>query len=130
MTLAGSSSRCPAIFRACGLGLALALTVPAMAATAGVTAEQPATAKSKVAHVDLSQLTEGERVAIALATTALAAQLDFQRRADLRYANRQQVEAFMAEHKESAERTTEELEKVRQRMARLEAKVKAKGEGK
>lgn len=87
-------------------------------------------AKSKVAHVDLSGLTEGERVAITLATTALAAQLDFQRRADLRYANRQQVEEFMAEHKESAERTTEELEKVRARMARLEAKVKAKGEGK
>ncbi|WP_024869490.1 type IV pilus secretin PilQ [Pseudoxanthomonas suwonensis] len=49
------SSRCPAIFRACGLGLALALTVPAMAATAGVTAEQPATAKSKVAQIDFKR---------------------------------------------------------------------------
>jgi len=47
--------RCPAIIRACGLGLALALAVPAMAATA---AEQPVQAtgtKSTVSQIDFKR---------------------------------------------------------------------------
>jgi len=51
------TQRRPAIIRACGLGLALALTVPCLAATAATPASQPAAAvaKSKVAQIDFKR---------------------------------------------------------------------------
>lgn len=82
-------------------------------------------AKSTVSHVNLSSLTEGERAAVSIATMALAAQLDFARRADLRYASKARVEEFMDKHDEKSTRTAEELEAVRERMARLEARLAA-----
>lgn len=80
-------------------------------------------ARSKVAHVDLSALTEGERAAFTLAATALAAQLDFARRADLRYASKAKVDEFMSEQSRKSERTDAELDEVKARMERLERKL-------
>ena len=51
-----SSARHPAIMRACGLGLALALTVPCLAATAATPqAGATAVAKSKVSQIDFKR---------------------------------------------------------------------------
>ena len=47
--------RYPAIIRACGLGLALALAVPAMAGTAANPAVQAAVAKPKVSQIDFKR---------------------------------------------------------------------------
>lgn len=80
-------------------------------------------ARSKVQHVDLSQLSEGERVAVTLAATALAAQIDFARRADLRYASKAKVDAFMSDQSQKAERTDAELDEVKARMERLERRL-------
>ena len=47
--------RRPAIIRACGLGLALALAVPALAANAANPAVQGAVAKPKVSQIDFKR---------------------------------------------------------------------------
>lgn len=47
--------RCPAIIRACGLGLALVLAVPALAANATDPAMQASSAKSKVTQIDFKR---------------------------------------------------------------------------
>ena len=47
--------RCPAIIRACGLGLALALAVPALAATTSSPAAHGAVAKAQVSQIDFKR---------------------------------------------------------------------------
>ena len=49
------TTRCPAFIRACGLGLALALAVPAMAATAANPTTQGTTARPKVTQIDFKR---------------------------------------------------------------------------
>ena len=49
------TARCPAFIRACGLGLALALAVPAMAATAANPTTQGTTARPKVTQIDFKR---------------------------------------------------------------------------
>lgn len=78
-------------------------------------------AKSKVDHVDMGELTDGEKAAVTLAATALAAQIEFARRADLRYAKREEVESFVSAQVVHNTRTVGELDAVKARMARLEA---------
>ena len=49
------TARCPAFIRACGLGLALALAIPAMAATAANPTSQGTTARPKVTQIDFKR---------------------------------------------------------------------------
>ena len=49
------TTRCPAFIRACGLGLALALAIPAMAATAANPTSQGTTARPKVTQIDFKR---------------------------------------------------------------------------
>ena len=49
------TARCPAFIRACGLGLALALAIPAMAATAANPTTQGTTARPKVTQIDFKR---------------------------------------------------------------------------
>ena len=49
------TARCPAFIRACGLGRALALAIPAMAATAANPTSQGTTARPKVTQIDFKR---------------------------------------------------------------------------
>lgn len=80
-------------------------------------------AKSKVDHIDLTKLSEGERAAITIAGAALAAQQDFARRADLRYAKRAEMEKFIHKQEHKNVHTDEEMNTIKARMARLEALI-------
>ncbi|WP_336879880.1 hypothetical protein [Rhodococcus globerulus] len=74
---------------------------------------------SIVAHVDANALTEGERAAVILAASALAAQIDYMRRNDMRARRiEQSVEAVQQETTRSAD----EIAELRARLDRLEGK--------
>lgn len=74
---------------------------------------------SKVTHVELSKLTEGERTAVTLAATSLALQIDYIRRNDLRVARQEKaLEAVTS----VSDRTAEEVAELRSRLDRLERK--------
>lgn len=72
---------------------------------------------SKVAHVDLSKLTEGERTAVTLAATSLAMQMDYMRRNDIRAARHEQALKAVTS---TSDRTAEEVAELRARLDRLE----------
>lgn len=82
-------------------------------------------AKSKVDHVDLSKLTDAERGMFSIAVTMLAGQLEFARRADLRYARKETVERFMSEQSSVNARTDDELREMHARLAQLESHLSA-----
>lgn len=74
-------------------------------------------AKSKVVHVDMSKLTEGERAAVSLAATSLGLQMDYMRRNDLRSSR---LEAAVTTVMETTERSEQEISELRERLSRLE----------
>lgn len=82
-------------------------------------------AKSKVDHVDLSALTPDQRAAVIAAGVALAAQQDFERRADIKYAKREEMEAYMQASSSRQDRSESELGEMKARMKRLEEKLGA-----
>lgn len=82
-------------------------------------------ALSKVNNVELDQLTSDQRTAVIAARVALAAQADFERRADLKYANRQEMETHMREQSEKVERSESEVKSLMDRIERLESKFGA-----
>lgn len=90
---------------------------------------QVSKAKSKVDHVDLSTMTDGERAAVTIAAAALASQMDFARRADLRYASKSKVDQFVREQSSVNAQTAEEVESMKDRVARLEARIASNKEG-
>ncbi len=74
---------------------------------------------SKVNHVDASQLTEGERAAVTLATTGIAMQLDYMRRNDIRA---KRHEDMIVATQQQSDRTADEVSELKDRLARLEAR--------
>lgn len=74
-------------------------------------------AKSKVAHVDMSKLTKGERAAVGLAVTSLGLQMDYMRRNDLRASRLEDAVAVVAQ---TTERSEQEIAELRERLSRLE----------
>lgn len=82
-------------------------------------------AKSKVDHIDLSALSQDQRTAVIAAGMVLAAQQDFERRADLRYAKKEELRAFMSEASSRQERSESELDEMKDRMKRLEERLGA-----
>lgn len=78
-------------------------------------------AETKVVHVDVSALDPNSRKAFEVVATALAAQIDFCRRLDIRQRTlAQQLHAIQQDHRETSERTDEELARMRERLDRLE----------
>lgn len=80
-------------------------------------------AMSKVQNVNLAALTQDQRTVVIAAQVALAAQADFERRADIRYAKRAEMEAFMSEQSTVNHRSDERLREMQERMERLEKKL-------
>lgn len=80
-------------------------------------------AMSKVNHVDMGELSQDQRSAVISARVALAAQADFERRADLKYAKKEDLEAYTQEANQRTERSESEIEKMKSRLARLERKA-------
>ena len=80
-------------------------------------------AMSKVQNINLGALTQDQRTVVIAAQVALAAQADFERRADIRYAKRAEMEAFMSEQSTVNHRSDERLREMQERMERLEKKL-------
>ena len=80
-------------------------------------------AKSKVDHVDENGLTQEERNKLANGRQVLAALAAFEKRADMKYASKASLDAWVAEQSSRNERTAGELDAIRSRMERLEAKL-------
>lgn len=80
-------------------------------------------AMSKVQNVDLSALTHEQRTVVIAAQVALSAQADFERRADIRYAKRTEMDAFMSEQSTVNDRSDAKLREMQERMERLEKKL-------
>lgn len=78
-------------------------------------------ARSKVEYIDMSELTPEQRQFVTTAQIVLAAQADFERRADVRYAKAADVQRFMSESSERVERSETEIDRLRERVQRLEA---------
>lgn len=77
-----------------------------------------ARAQSTVTHVDTGKLTEGERAAVTMAATALAAQITYMRQNDIRVGRLEKTaELLITEQERSAQETAE----LRSRLERLEA---------
>ena len=76
--------------------------------------------KSKVVHVDLSGLTDGERTAITLAATSISLQLDYMRRNDIRASR---IEAVVDTVMSTQARSQEEIAKLRARLEKLESNI-------
>lgn len=77
-------------------------------------------AMSKVRHVNLSALSQDQRTVLIAAQVALAAQAEFERRADIRYAKRAEMETFMSEQSTVNNRSESKLLEMQDRMERLE----------
>jgi len=75
--------------------------------------------RSKVVNVDMSKLTDGERAAVTIATTALGLQLSYMRRNDIRVGR---VETAVAVVQTSQQRSEAEIADLQERLARLEGK--------
>jgi leucyl aminopeptidase len=77
--------------------------------------------QSKVVNVDFNQIDPETRKAFEIMAGAFAAQIDFNRRMDVRQRNLEKaVEAVSARTEEKALRTDEELAELRARLRRLE----------
>lgn len=81
-------------------------------------------AMSKVDHVDMSKLTPDQRTVIISSRVVLAAQADFERRADLKYAKREELEEYTRQVNQRSERSENEIQKMKERLSRLEAQRK------
>lgn len=82
-------------------------------------------ALSKVQHVDTTGMCQEDRDKLVTAQTMLSAFQAFERRADLRYANRQKMDEFIAEQDKKNKRSESELSSMQDRIARLESKLTA-----
>ena len=80
-------------------------------------------AKSKVDNVDLAGLTPAERAAVGMAAMTFAAQIEFMRRADARYAQKQDLESLAAMTREGKERTDAQVNDLKARLERLESRL-------
>lgn len=77
---------------------------------------------SKVVNVDFNQMEPEARKAIELMASTFAAQMDFNRRMDVRQANLEQAIAAVTKRADQqAERTDAQLVTLKERLARLEA---------
>lgn len=85
-------------------------------------------AMSKVRHLDMSALTQDQRTVVIAAQVALAAQADFERRADIRYAKRAEMDAFMSEQSTVNDRSDAKLQEMQERMERLEKRLSEGGD--
>lgn len=81
-------------------------------------------AHGAVRFTDFTQLSADERDKFDLANATLAALERFEKRADLRYASREKVDAFIAEQSGRNERTAGEVQSMNDRLARLEKLIK------
>ena len=72
---------------------------------------------SKVVHVDLSGLDPDSRKAFEVVAQAFAMQMDFNRRMDIR---QKRLEQSIASVNEKHDRSAEEIEELKERLARLE----------
>lgn len=81
-------------------------------------------AKSKVDHIDMTALTPEQRQFVTTAQIVLAAQADFERRADVRYAKASDVRNFMAESSKRVDRSEAEISRLQERLDRLESGMK------
>ena len=77
--------------------------------------------KSAVVNTDYAQLSEIDRVKYDIAVATLRALETFEHRADLRYASRERVESFINQQASKNERTDDEVQSVKQRLAKLES---------
>lgn len=77
-------------------------------------------ARSKVVNVDLGALTPGERTAVTLAATTLAAHLDYARRNDLRVSR---LEVAQEVTRSEQDRSGAEIAQLHERLSRLEGLV-------
>lgn len=75
-------------------------------------------AQSTVTHVDLRELTEGERAAVTIAATSLSLQLGYMRRNDIRVSRLERAAETAAE---SQQRSDEEIAELKARLERLES---------
>ncbi|MFT4126261.1 MAG: hypothetical protein QM662_08535 [Gordonia sp. (in: high G+C Gram-positive bacteria)] len=73
--------------------------------------------QSKVVHVDMSRLTDGERAAVTLAATSIGLQMEYMRRNDIRSGR---IEEAVAAVQDSTERSESEIAELKERLARLE----------
>lgn len=80
-------------------------------------------AKSKVDHVDETGMSQEERDRLANGRQILAALSAFEKRADMKYASKASLDAWVSEQSSRNERTEDELERIRSRMERLEARL-------
>lgn len=76
-----------------------------------------ARAQSTVLHVDASKLTDGEKVAVTVAATALAAQLTYMRQNDIRVGRLEKAAEVIGT---AQERSAEEIAALRDRLDKLE----------
>lgn len=80
--------------------------------------------RSKVDNVDFNGMEPNARKAIELMAAAFAAQIDFNRRMDVRQANLEKaVEAVTKQSAENKQRTDEEIAELRARLRRLEERT-------
>lgn len=80
--------------------------------------------QSKVIHVDFNLMDDETRRAFEVVAGAFAAQIDFNRRMDVRQANLERaVKAVTRQTAEHAERTEEEIAQLRARLRRLEERT-------
>lgn len=86
---------------------------------------QSAKALSKVRHVDVSGLSQEDRDKLINAQTLISTLQQFERRADLRYANRKRVESFIADQDRKNKRSDDQLSEMMSRLERLESKITA-----
>lgn len=82
--------------------------------------------KLAVVNTDYSELTEEERAKADTARQIFDAMEAFERRADLRYASKEKVDQFIAGQSQTNLRTVEEVDGVKERLARLEQLVTAR----
>lgn len=81
-------------------------------------------AKSAVAHTDYAKLSDIERAQYDIALATISALERFERRADLRYASKERVDAFIREQGGHNDRTTSEVSDLKSRLGRLEDLVR------
>lgn len=80
-------------------------------------------AKSKIDNVDLNKLSDTEKAVIAIYGAVLASQIEFSRRADLRYARKETLDQLITQQSKVNTRTDAELQEMRARLADLENRI-------
>ena len=81
-------------------------------------------ALSKVKNVKMGELTVEQRAMATAAVTALSLQADFERRADLKYARKEELKKLAEEQELLKNRSAEESKRMDERVARLEAIIR------